>query len=321
MAVHVELQEAQIAEIARAFGLPAPERHRPEPKGGVNTNYHLWAGGERYFLRLAEGKSDADVRFEVEVHRYLQEAHFPVPRLIELEGGGPFLPVLGRQAMVFAWVPGEEAARDQREAARCRRIGEQLARLHDLSSGFLHERPNPHGPGAVRRWLEPLEAGAADPELRAALPLFREELEEAGGLPGVARGLIHGDLFADNVLWIGDRVSAVLDWEMGCSDAFALDLAIALHAWCYGDGYVPARARALLEGYRSKRKVERETLDALYPYARFAALRFAVSRVHGYHLAALGPDRLARKDWRRYRDRLLALRAMEARGFSELTGI
>ena len=87
-------------------------------------------------------------------------------------------------------------------------------------------------------------------------------------------------------------MSAVLDWEMACTDPFAYDLGVALSAWCYGDGYDPARAAALVAGYRARRRVEPETLEALYPWACFAALRFAVSRIHGYHRAGLGADRL-----------------------------
>ncbi|HUL58804.1 MAG TPA: homoserine kinase [Anaeromyxobacteraceae bacterium] len=321
MAVYTPLTAEQIAGVLRAFGLAAPDRVQPEPRGGVNTNYHVWSGGRRWFLRVAEGKTEADVRFEAEVHRYLHEARFPVAQLLPAADGRPFVPVLGKPAMLFSHAPGEEVTRAGADAGRCRRLGEQLGRLHDLGAGFPEERANPYGPARVRAWLEALEPdGGGDPEVAAALPLLRDELSLAGSLPGVPRGLVHCDLFADNVLWIGDRVSAVLDWEMSCVDAFAFDLGVALSSWCYTDGYDQARARALLGGYRARRETEPDTVDALYPFARYAALRFAASRIHGYHRAALGAERLARKDWRRYRDRLVALREMGEGGFRTLVG-
>jgi homoserine kinase type II len=322
MALYTVLAEEELAAAVRAFGLPAPERVRPEPKGGVNSNYHVWSAGRRFFLRVNEGKSDADVRFEGEVLRFLEEARFPVPRVIPAPDGRPFVEVAGRQAMLFDYVPGEEVARDAVTPDRCRRIGEQLARLHDLAGGFTAERPNPYGPARVSEWIAALRPdGGGDAEVAAALPLLERELARATALPGAPRGLVHGDLFTDNVLWIGDRVSAVLDWEMACTDPFALDLGIALSAWCYGHAYDRPRASALMSGYRSRRKVEPETLEALYPWTRFAALRFAVSRIHGYHRAGLGDDRLVKKDWRRYRDRLAALVEMGEAGFSELVAI
>ena len=322
MALYTVLSDEEIAAALRAFGVPAPERVRPEPRGGVNTNYHVWAGGRRFFLRVNEGKAEADVLFEAEVLRFLEAARYPVAPLLPAADGRPFVSVAGRPAMLFAYAAGEEVLPDGVTPERCRRIGEQLARLHDLSAGFPGERPNPYGPARVAAWLAALGPdGGGDAEVLAARPLLEDELSRAEALPGAPRGLVHGDLFTDNVLWIGDRVSAVLDWEMSCTDPFAYDLGVALSAWCYGDAYEPSRAAALVAGYRARREVEPETLDAWYAWARFAALRFAVSRIHGYHRAHLGADRLVRKDWRRYRDRLAALRAMREDGFRALVGI
>jgi homoserine kinase type II len=320
MALYTVLTPEQLAGVARAFGLPAPERARPEPKGSVNTNYHLWAGGERYFLRLNEGKSDADVRFEAEVQRFLFEARFPVPHLFFAADGQPFVEIEGKQAMLFAYAPGEEIERAQAVAERCRRVGEQLGRLHDLASGFGAERPNPYGPSRVERWLAEL-SDERDADVRAALPVLEEELALAARLPSAPRGLVHGDLFIDNVLWIGDRVSYLLDWEMSCVDPFAYDLAVTVNAWSFTDRYDEARARALVQGYRAKRALDAETVAALYPWARYAALRFTASRIHAFHLAELGEDRLTWKDWRRYRDRLLALRAMGEAGYLAMLGL
>jgi homoserine kinase type II len=322
MALYTVLTPDEIAAAVRPFGLPAPDRVKPEPKGSVNTNYHLWAGGERYFLRLNEGKTDADVLFEAEVQRYLFDARFPVPHVHFADDGRPWVLVAGKQAMLFSYAPGEEISREAAGPERCRRVGEQLGRQHELSAGFTAERPNPYGPPRVRGWIAELRPdGGGDPEVAAALPMLEEELALADALPGAPRGLVHGDVFADNVLWIGDRVSSVLDWEMSCIDPFAYDLGVAVNAWCYLDRYDATRARALVAGYQAKRRIDPETLDALYPWARYAALRFTASRIHAFHLAQLGTDRLAWKDWRRYRDRLAALREMGEGGYRALLGL
>jgi homoserine kinase type II len=319
MALYTVLGEEELAAALRAFGLPAPERFRPEPKGGVNTNYHVWSGGRRWFLRVCEGKTPADVAWEVEVLDFLGAAGFPAPPPVRAADGRAFVEVAGRPALLFAYAAGEEAAPGDVGPERCRRVGEHLARLHDLAGAFPGGRENPHGPARVAAWLAALGPdGGGDAEVAAALPLLEDELARAEALPGAPRGLVHGDLFRDNVLWIGDRVSSVLDWEMSCTAPFAFDLGVALCAWCWDGAFDPARAAALLAGYRSRRCPEPETLDALHPWTRFAALRFAVSRIHGYHRAGLGADRLVRKDWRRYRDRLAALRGMGAAGFAAL---
>jgi homoserine kinase type II len=223
--------------------------------------------------------------------------------------------------MLFAYSAGEELAREAVTPEHCRRVGEQLGRLHELASGFGGDRPNPYGPERVGSWIDELEPdGGGDEEVMRALPMLHDELEGASRLPGAPRGLVHGDLFIDNVLWIGGRVSAILDWEMACVDVFAWDLAVAVNAWCYTGRFEPERIQALLAGYRSRARLDRDTQAALYPYARYAALRYTASRIHAFHLAELGEDRLAWKDWSRYRDRLLALRQMEERGFREIVG-
>jgi homoserine kinase type II len=322
MALYVELNETELAEALGAFGLPPPDRVRPEPRGGENSNYHLWSGGRRLFLRVTEGKTDADVTFEVEVLRHLAEARFPAPQLVPAADGRPFARVAGRPALLFAYAAGEERGGADAGAADCRRVGEQLARLHDLAAGFPGDRENPYGPGRVGGWLSALGSdGGGAPEVEAALPLLRDELACAAALPGAPRGLVHGDLFRDNVLWIGDRIGTVLDWEMACTDTFAYDVGVALCAWAYVDGFDPERARALVAGYRARRRAEPETLDALHAWTRFAALRFTASRIHGYHRAALGAERLVKKDWRRFRDRLVALRALGEEGFRALVGL
>ncbi len=130
MALYTVLTPDQIAGALRSFGLPSPDRVRAEPKGSVNTNYHVWAGGQRWFLRLNEGKTEADVLFEAEVQRYLHEARFPVARLVPATDGRPYVPVAGKPAMLFSYAPGDEIDRIAAGPARCWRVGEELGRLH-----------------------------------------------------------------------------------------------------------------------------------------------------------------------------------------------
>src|SRR5512141_2591280 len=99
MAIYTELSADEIAEVLAAYGLPPPERAVPEPKGYVNTNHHVWSGGRRFFLRLAEASTDADVVFEAEVHAYLAAAHFPAPRLLRTSSGAPAARARGKSAL------------------------------------------------------------------------------------------------------------------------------------------------------------------------------------------------------------------------------
>ncbi|MFL5262182.1 MAG: homoserine kinase [Anaeromyxobacteraceae bacterium] len=321
MALYTPLSDADLGAVLARYGLPPPERTLPEPKGSVNTNYHVWSAGRRWFLRVNEGKSADDVRFEAEVLRFLAAHGFPGAPLVVAPDGATFVEAAGRPAMLFAYAEGEELERVDVTPERCRRIGAELGRLHALAPAFRATRPNPYGLARVTAWMRGLEPdGGGDPLVAPALPMLRDELARVA-LPDAPRGLVHGDLFLDNVLWVGDAVSALLDWEMSCVDALAYDLAVVVNAWCYGEGFDPALARALLAGYRERAALDGRMAEALYPYARYVALRYTASRIHAFHLAALPADRLAWKDWTRYRDRLAALRAMGERGFRDVVGV
>ena len=321
MAEYTVLDAEQLTTALARFGLPPPTQTRPEPRGAINTGYHVWSGGRRFFLRVNEASAEAALRFEASVHRYLHEARFPVPELVLATDGRPWAEVSGKPASLFTYAPGEELALGDVTPDRCQRLGEEMARLHELGAGFEDERPNPYGrPWVAERIAVLASRHPPDAETAAALPLLEDELSRSARLPGAPRGLVHGDLFLDNVLWIGDRVSALIDWEMSCVEPFAYDLGVALNAWCHDGQYRRERARGLWAGYRARRKVEPETVDDLYDWSRFAALRFAVARLHGYLPAGSGALPPAGKDWREYRDRLAQLRAMGEAGFRSLLG-
>ncbi len=321
MAVYTALDADQLTAVLERYGLPPPGQVRPEPRGAVNTGYHVWSGGHRLFLRVNEGKSEAEARFEAEVQQYLLAARFPVPVLRAAADGRPWVEVAGKPAMLFAYAPGEELAAAAVAPEHCRRVGEQLGRLHELSAGFAGSRPNPYGPSWAAERLRRLRAAPPGAEAAAALPALEEELVRADALPGVPRGLVHGDLFVDNVLWIGDRISAVLDWEMSCVDPFAFDLGVALNAWCWSGGYRHDRAQALVGGYRSRHRLAPETEAGLLAWSRVAALRWTVARLAGYVPAGSPASPPPGKDWREYRDRLAALRGMGDAEFRELLGV
>src|SRR5437868_1797994 len=111
MALYTPLSHDELTGVLRQYGLPPPERTLPEPKGSVNTNYHLWSGGKRWFLRVNEGKTAQDVAFEADVLRFLAREAFPAAPLVLTPGGAAQIEVASRPAMLFAFVTGDELQR------------------------------------------------------------------------------------------------------------------------------------------------------------------------------------------------------------------
>jgi homoserine kinase type II len=323
MALYTPLDDTALARVSAAWHLGPVRQAVPIPQGSINTNYRLVTDAGLLFLRHTTVRSEADLTYEAALLGHLREHRLSVPQpLPRADGGGPFLPLLGGRVSLFSWLAGEERTRAELAPAHLLELGRELGRVHRASASFAGRRDNPYGPATVRAWVEGL-LGHADPTLAQAAGELARTLDALEARPPELepRGAIHADLFLDNVKWLGERLSALLDFEMACHEAYALDVAITLNAWCFEAGaYRADLARALLEGYEAERPLGAEGRRALYHHARYGAVRFTASRIRDYHLSGLPPDRLVMKDWRTYLARVRTLAALGERGFLSLLG-
>ena len=156
--------------------------------------------------------------------------------------------------------------------------------------------------------LDRTSPAKARPELAAQAEPLRAKLEQCARRrdPTLPRGLIHGDLFRDNVLWQGDRIAALLDFESASEGALAYDLMVTALAWCFGDALDQALLRAMIDGYESVRPLSASERAALVTEGSAAALRFTITRITDYAMRVTGEPRVI-KDWRRFAMRLAAL--------------
>jgi homoserine kinase type II len=327
MAIFTRLDPDDLAAIARLYGLGRVERVEGLEVGTVNTNYLVRAGGRELFLRVNEGKDEDEVRYEAELVAYLAARGVETPPILRTLHGEPFARRRDRFVTLFPLVEGVHRSGDALAAEDLAGVGAALARLHLAGQGFPLRRESRYSfrriverwrgipaqsDGALARGLADVDAELAWLEARAA---------QRAALPG---GVIHGDLFPDNVLLdpAGPGLRALLDFEQAADGTFAYDLAVTLCAWSWGDGAFRAPlVRALVEGYRSVRLLSDAEVALLWIEARAAAVRFTVTRVTDVELnPALGDDRRAAKSWRRFHARLEALRALGPDGFGSLLG-
>jgi homoserine kinase type II len=235
----------------------------------------------------------------------------PTPPPLRRRGGASFVDWNGELASVFPWVPGHVLARAQVTPAHAALVGRALASLHLASEGFADRRAGRYEPDEIRRRCEQI-AALGRPELLGAVAVLGLALRELEGARASAlpQGLIHGDLFIDNVLFTEGpepQLAALLDFEQASWGRLAYDLAVTTLAFAYGrDDFRPDVTRALLEAYASVRKPTAEERAAFGAELRFAACRFAVTRITDVHLKrdAGAP---AGKDFRRYLARLASV--------------
>lgn len=314
MAVITELSEGDAAALARAFDLGEVRALRAIPAGTINSNYALTTSRGAYFLRINEGKDEADVRWEAELLRELAGAGVPVAAPHRASSGEAWAPVRGKLASLFSWLEGEHRARDEVSAMDARAVGRALAELHGagrpLASRF--ERSGIYTFADITARFEGFR-DRDDPALAPAIRAIADEipwLEARAAIRAEApQGVIHGDLFRDNVLFRGRELAALLDFEQASTGSLAYDLAVCLNAWCFTSDVDPELSRGLLAGYQALRPLGEAARAALYPELRAAAMRFAVTRVTDVYLA--GADQPG-KDFRRYLRRLERWRELGA---------
>jgi homoserine kinase type II len=315
VALFTALGDGELAELADAFELGAVRRGRAIPAGTINSNFELITARGRWFLRVNEGKLVADVAWEAQLVGALARRGVAALAPVVARDGRPYAPLRGTDKVVsvFPWRNGEHLAADAVTAAAAHRLGDALAGLHAIGLTL---------PAAWRRTsiydhahLAARYAGfraTDDPALARAVEVVGEELAAAAAAAPIraaaTHGIIHGDLFRDNVLWQGDELVAILDFEQASGGSLAYDLAVAINDWCWDAATGQVRldlCAALVAGYQTVRPLPGADREALLIELPAAAARFTITRITDVYLAKVeNPEKdfrafLARCDaWR-----------------------
>jgi homoserine kinase type II len=306
VALFRSLSSDDIREILALYGLTYVG-HTPIAVGTVNTNVKVETGEGTRFLRINEGKAAEDVSREAAIVEHVASRGVPTPPPFRTLAGASFGAWGGQLVSLFPWRGGRTLPRSQVQPAHARAAGEALARLHLVGESYPDHRPGRYEPQEIDRRLARIETLAgSDATLAAAVSVLGPELGAlaAARAPGLPEGLIHGDLFLDNVLYEGDRLAGLLDFEQASWGRLAYDLAVTLLAFAFGrEDFRRDMVEALVAGYVALRPVTRAERDGFGAELRFVACRFAVTRITDVYLkraAGAAPG----KDFQRYLLRL-----------------
>jgi homoserine kinase type II len=298
VAVYTHLAAEDLAGLIGEYDVGALVSAKGIAEGVSNSNWLLETTAGRFILTMYERRIDtADLPFFLGLLDHLAEKGSPVPRTIHDRSGAAFRTIEGKAVALIEFLPGVSIDRPGQKQARA--VGEALAGIHLAAADYRAERSNAMDLAAWRSMLgDCSEEGLAgiDPSLPT---LVQEELGflEAEWPRDLPRSVIHADLFPDNVLMLGDKVSGLIDFYFACTDITAYDLAVTHAAWCFApDGvFRPDIAAALMAGYESARPLSAQERAAIPVLARGAAMRFLASRA--YDWLHTPPDALVtRKD-------------------------
>ncbi|MHB1950339.1 MAG: homoserine kinase [Acidiferrobacteraceae bacterium] len=287
MSVFTTVSRPELERFLARYDVGHLDRFEGIAAGIENTNYFVTTDRGEFVLTVFEQIPRPEIPFFLELKAYLAHHGFPCAEPIAATGDTGYLCELhGKPATLVRRLWGSSVTHPSPE--HCRLVGGTLAALHGTASTFPGERQNARGPHWWTRTARALYDRVPEEERR----LLEEELafQSLYRFTDLPRGLIHADLFRDNVLFQNGRLSGVIDFYYACTDSLMFDVAIAVNDWCAaGDGALDENAaRALIGGYQEGRPftaIERGAWPALL---RAAALRFWVSRLHDLHFPRPG---------------------------------
>ena len=304
MAVYTHLGAEQLAELISAYDVGSLTSAKGIAEGVSNSNWLIETSGNngnstRFILTMYERRIDlSDLPFFLSLLDHLAAKGCPVPRTIHDRDGAAFRMIDDKAVALIEYLPGVSV--DYPTPDQAYSVGRAVAQMHFAVADFPHKRYQSMG---LAEWDDAINRCGADAlaTIDPGLPDFafgelsRFVGEWPGGLP---HGVVHCDLFPDNVLMLGDRVSGLIDFYFAATDFFAYDLAVTHAAWSFERGghiYRPEVGRALLAGYETARPLSDAERDAMPVLARGACMRFISSRAADW-LEAPDDALVSRKD-------------------------
>ena len=284
MAVYTKLNQNDIEDILSNYTLGKLESFEGIKEGIENTNYFLLINKKKFILTVYEKRvKPKDLPFFSDLMSSLNKANFKCPAPILNNKNNTVTDFGGKKLMIVSFLDGK--AKQNLSPANCKSIGLETAKMHELTKDLKFKRPNDL---SVLSWRKLFDAVKDEcTKIHKDLPkLIEENLNdvEKNWPKNLPKGIIHADLFHDNIFFIKDKFSGMIDFYFSCEDYFAFEIAICFNALCF-DGlksnlsFNITKAKNFIDGYTSVRKLTNEERESIKVLSQGAALRFLLTRV------------------------------------------
>jgi homoserine kinase type II len=257
------------------------------PSGIENSNFFLTTERGEYVLTIFENLNFEQLPFYVQLMAHLAKRGIPVPDPVANDRGELVVPLQGKPAVIVSKLEG--ASQMDPQPVHCAEGGRMLARMHLAGQDFPLQQPNLRGldwwldaAPRVMPFLSPAEAQLLTSEID-----FQQAFAGTDTYRALPRGPVHADLFRNNVMFVGDKLTGCFDFYFAGCDTWLFDVAVTVNDWCIDQAtgaLDAARTAAMLEAYQAVRPFTPEEHAAWQPMLRAAALRFWLSRLYDLHL-------------------------------------
>jgi homoserine kinase type II len=282
MAVYTDVAAEELAEFLGAYDIGELLSYKGIAEGVENSNFLLHTSAGHFILTLYEKRvKKGDLPFFLGLMTHLASHGISCPQPVKNKSGEALSSLAGRPAAIINFLEGVWPRKPN--AAHCAGVGQALAKMHLAGRDFGMSRANAL---SVPGWRPLFDAAASRADelqhgLRAFIGTELDYLEGSVWPQHLPQGVIHADLFPDNVFFLGEKVSGIIDFTFACNDTLAYDVAICLNAWCFESdcSFNVTKARAFLGAYGRERQLSEAEQNALPVLARGAALRFLLTRL------------------------------------------
>lgn len=289
MAVYTDINEIELAEFLGHYSVGELLSYKGIAEGTENSNFLVHTSTGSYILTLYEKRvARVDLPFFLGLMEHLSGKGLACPLPVHRDDGQVVGELAERPAALITFLEGMWMRRPTVD--HCRQVGEVIARLHLSGADFALTRQNALNPGGWRALWDGAEPGTRQADAKLADEIEADFADIGANWPrDIPAGVIHADLFPDNVFFLGGELSGLIDFYFACNDFLAYDVAICLNAWCFERDFSfnLTKGTALLSGYQSVRRLEAAEVAALPILARGAALRFLLTRLFDWYS---GPD-------------------------------
>lgn len=284
MAIYSPISEIELEIFLKQYKIGTLLKFEGILEGIENTNYKIETSDNKYILTIFEKRVDpSHLPFFINLKKHLAKKNFECPKPIKNIDGKYINLLKNKHCVIISFLQGEKTKIVKNN--HCKQVGNMLSIFHEKSKDFEQKRINTM---SHIQWSEIFlkNKKAENNEFRDVMPYIKKELSYlAINWPlDLPKGIIHGDVFQDNVFFRDNNFSGLIDFYFSCNDFFSYDLALTINAWCFDDKFQFKKERFLnlIQGYEDNRlltKIEKKSLSILL---RGAAIRILLTRIHDY---------------------------------------
>jgi homoserine kinase type II len=285
MAVFTEISELDLGSLLANYDIGTLVSYSGISDGIQNSNFIIKTDKNKFILTIFEDERILnDLPFFFNFTEYLSSHDIPCPKPIYAKNGKIFQTICGKPSAIVSFLSGKWPQNIRK--AHCREIGKYSALLHKSAADFKSNRANPH-PEILYRYNLLNEQGV---DINSFKPGLKREIEESAEYiisnwsEDLPSGVVHGDLFPDNTIFDGDKLTGIIDFYSSHNDLFVADLANTLTQWCFqhGDEFNITNSKAMLLAYNNERPLSDEEITALPIMAAAAAMKWFLNRLYSW---------------------------------------